>query len=145
MVDSDQDAEGEEETDLYEMDQQLQNAVHRAYSGENADGDQDADYDEDEDAEGEPDTELNINGDNDDTEPVGAVKMPDTAGSLDNDDAASPAADAEDDPAFENPSDSDAPAASPSSSESEADEEWEAESNSREDAEVDTTVRGNCM
>ncbi|GAQ08235.1 histone acetyltransferase mst2 [Aspergillus lentulus] len=145
MVDSDQDAEGEEETDLYEMDQQLQNAVHRAYSGENADGDQDADYDEDEDAEGEPDTELNINGDNDDAEPVGAVKMPDAAGSLDNGDAASAAADAEDDPAFENPSDSDAPAASPSSSESEADEEWEAESNSREDAEVDTTVRGNCI
>ncbi|PKX92683.1 putative histone acetyltransferase [Aspergillus novofumigatus IBT 16806] len=145
MVDSDQDAEGEEETDLYEMDQQLQNAVHRAYSGENAEGDQDADYDEDEDAEGEPDTELNINGDNDDAEPVGAVKVPDTAGSLENDDTASAAADAEDDPAFENPSDSDAPAASPSSSESEADEEWEAESNSREDAEVDTTVRGNCI
>ncbi|GFF41615.1 histone acetyltransferase mst2 [Aspergillus udagawae] len=145
MVDSDQDAEGEEETDLYEMDQQLQNAVHRAYSGETADGVQDADYDEDEDAEGEPDTELNINGDNDDAEPVGAVKIPDAAGSLDNDDAASAAADAEDDPAFENPSDSDAPAASSSSSESEADEEWEAESNSREDAEVDTTVRGNCI
>ncbi|KAF7160412.1 hypothetical protein CNMCM5623_005967 [Aspergillus felis] len=145
MVDSDQDAEGEEETDLYEMDQQLQNAVHQAYSGETAEVDQDADYDEDEDAEGEPDTELNINGDNDDAEPVGAVKMPDAAGSLDNDDAASAAADAEDDPAFENPSDSDAPAASPSSSESEADEDWEAESNSREDAEVDTTVRGNCI
>ncbi|KAF7117737.1 hypothetical protein CNMCM5793_006893 [Aspergillus hiratsukae] len=145
MVDSDQDAEGEEETDLYEMDQQLQNAVHRAYTGEAAEGDQDADYDEDEDAEGEPDTELNINGDNDDAEPVGAVKMPDAAGSLDNEDAASAAADAEDDPAFENESDSEAPAPSSSSSESEADEEWEAESNSREEEEVDTTVRGNCI
>src|SRR4029077_362903 len=36
-VDSDQDAEGEEDTDPYRMDQQLQDAVHKADSGEQVD------------------------------------------------------------------------------------------------------------
>ncbi|EAW10532.1 putative histone acetyltransferase [Aspergillus clavatus NRRL 1] len=149
LVDSDQDAEGEEETDLYEMDQQLQNAVHQAYSGEVADEDQDADYDEDLDAEGEPDTELTINGDNQNqgAESVGPVNVPDERRSVENnEDVVSATADGEGDPVFDNQSDSDASASSSSSSESDAgEEEWEAESNGREDAEGDQPVRGNCI
>lgn len=147
-VDSDQDAEGEEETDLYQMDQQLQDAVHRAYSGEVAEEAAHADHDHDLDAEGEPDTELMMNGVNDQTEPVGAVKLPDQEVSLDNEDAASGTADADGagDPVFENQSDSEAEASRPSSSSGESDDEWEGESNDRELAEADiNTVRGNCM
>ncbi|KAB8239381.1 putative histone acetyltransferase [Aspergillus alliaceus] len=144
VVDSDQDAEGEEETDLYQMDQQLQDAVHRAYSGEVAEEVDSAGREEDKDAEGEPDS----NGENDETEPVGAVKLPKGKSSPDNEDAA----DAEGDPAFDNQSDSDQDASSSSSNsrhsddEDEDDEEWEGESNDQDDVEVDnTTVRGNCI
>ncbi|PWY87640.1 hypothetical protein BO70DRAFT_351123 [Aspergillus heteromorphus CBS 117.55] len=136
MVDSDQDAEGEEETDLYQMDQQLQDAVHRAFSGEAAEEAATGDPGEDQDAEGEPDTEMNLDGDQNDTEPVGAVKLPNNAPSVDDEDAA----DAE--PAFENQSDSDHGA---SSSSQESDDEWEGESNDHEDAEVENLVRGNCI
>lgn len=92
-VDSDQDAEGEEETDFYQMDQQLQNAAHRAYTGEveenmdkSPDQDKDAEGEPDRDAEGEPDIEAIMNGDNDDAEPVGAVKLPDETAQLSDDD-----------------------------------------------------------
>ena len=138
MVDSDQDAEGEEETDLYQMDAQLQNAVHRAYSGEMAEetekhpGNEPTD---DADAEGEPDTEMNTGGENDETEPVGAVKLPDDVQS--SDEEAASVADADADSAFENES------SAPSSSESD-DEDWEGESN-HEDGEADIPSRGNCM
>lgn len=143
LVGSDQDAEGEEETDLYQMDAQLQNAVHRAYSGEIAEETENRhagniESAEDADAEGEPDPEANTGGDNDETEPVGAVKLPDDAQSSDNEDAD---ADADADPAFENEESS----AGPSSEESDADEEWEGESNGHEDAKADVISRGSCM
>lgn len=142
-VDSDLDAEGEEETDLYQMDQQLQDAVHRAYSGETDEEDRGGSGDE-QDAEGEPDTEMNGSGENDETEPVGAVKLPDDAPSVGEDDDIDADADVNGDPAFENDSNSDREASASSSPES--DDEWEAESNAREDAEVDNnTVRGNCL
>ncbi|KAL5362510.1 hypothetical protein BJX96DRAFT_154083 [Aspergillus floccosus] len=138
-VDSDQDAEGEEETDLYQMDQQLQDAVHRAYSGEVAEEAANAANtadDEDLDAEGEPDIELDLAGENVDAQPVGAVKVPEDAPTVDN----------EDDPAFEHHSDSEQEASGSSSSSQESDEEWEGESNDREDAEGDNnTVRGYCI
>lgn len=150
VVDSDQDAEGEEETDLYQMDAQLQNAVHRAYSGEVAEetGNRHAgnhELNEDVDAEGEPDSEANTGGGNEETEPVGAVKLPENAQSSDNEDAASETADAdaegEADPAFENNESS----AASSSEESDADEDWEGESHGREDAKADIASQGNCM
>ena len=147
MVDSDQDAEGEEETDLYQMDQQLQDAVHRAYSGEVAEEINSASCEDDKDAEGEPDSDLNPSGENDETEPVGAVKLPKGEPSLENDGVV----DTEVDAAFENQSDSDQDASGSNSSSQESDEEdddeeWDGESNDHDDAEVDNnTVRGNCM
>lgn len=144
MMDSDQDAEGEEETDFYQMDQQLQDAVHRAE--ENT-----MNNDEDRDADGEPDIEAILDGDNDETEPVGAVKLPDEAAqSSDNDedeDADADAdADAEADPVFENRSASDRAGSSSSSQASDAEEEeWDGESNIHEDAELGNILRNNCM
>ena len=147
MMDSDQDAEGEEETDFYQMDQQLQYAVHRAYSGEVAAEESMMNNDEDRDADGEPDVEAILDGDNDETEPVGAVKLPDEAAqSSDNDEGDEDAdadADAEADPAFENQS---AAGSSSSSQGSDAEEEeWEGESNIHEDAELGNILRNNCM
>ncbi|KAI9931344.1 hypothetical protein ASPWEDRAFT_145547 [Aspergillus wentii DTO 134E9] len=148
VVDSDQDAEGEEETDMYEMDQQLQDAVHRSYSAdatrEAGDEDAEAEPDEDQDAEGEPDIDANlVDGDNDETEPVGAVKLPDNIPTSDNEDAA----DADGDPAFENQSDSDNEGSGSSSSSqgSAGEADWEAESNGHDDAEMDNIIRGNCI
>ena len=139
MMDSDQDAEGEEETDFYQMDQQLQYAVHRAE--ESMDNN-----DEDRDADGEPDVEAILDGDNDETEPVGAVKLPDEAAQSsdnDEDEDAEADADAEADPAFENQS---AAGSSSSSQGSDAEEEeWEGESNIHEDAELGNILRNNCM
>lgn len=143
QVDSDLDAEGEEETDLYQMDQQLQDAVHRAYNGEVAEENGDsgaegetarADAQDDEDG-----------GDNDETEPVGAVKLPDREGSSEDEDAEFETADADADPAFEEDSDREASDAESSESESEAEEDWEAESNGREDADTDIRSRATCM
>lgn len=137
ILDSDQDAEGEE-TDLYQMDQQLQDAVHRAYSGEVAAEAGASDFDEDMDAEGEVDLDIIPNGEVEEAEPVGAVKIPEGAISPNNDDDA----DAAEDPEFHGHSESERDA----SSSSESDEEWEAESNGRAEVEADNnTVRGNCM
>ncbi|KAL4788177.1 hypothetical protein BJX76DRAFT_316573 [Aspergillus varians] len=131
IVDSDQDAEGEE-TDLYQMDQQLQDAVHRAYSGEVAAEIGAPEIDEDLDAEGEVD----------EAEPVGAVKIPEGVLSSNNDDDA----DAEEDPEFNEQSDSEREASDDSSASRDSDDEWEAESNGRAEVEADTnTVRGNCI
>ncbi|OJJ02809.1 hypothetical protein ASPVEDRAFT_132279 [Aspergillus versicolor CBS 583.65] len=137
ILDSDQDAEGEE-TDLYQMDQQLQDAVHRAYSGEVAAEAGASDFDEDMDAEGEVDLDVIPNGEVEEAEPVGAVKIPEGAISPNNDDDA----DAAEDPEFHGHSESERDA----SSSSESDEEWEAESNGRAEVEADNnTVRGNCI
>ncbi|KAL4930775.1 putative histone acetyltransferase [Aspergillus undulatus] len=144
-VDSDQDAEGEE-ADLYQMDQQLQDAVHRAYSGEVA-AETGAELDEDIDAEGEVDYDHLPDGEVDEAEPVGAVKIPDGAPSFDNGDDADADADAEadEDPEFNEQSDSEREGSSSSSSR-DSDEEWEAESNGRAELDADNnTVRGNCI
>ncbi|KAJ5637720.1 hypothetical protein N7490_007599 [Penicillium lividum] len=128
QVDSDLDAEGEEETDLYQMDQQLQDAVHRAFSGENGDTEAEARV-------------RNLQNGDDETEPVGAVKVPEDE-SFDEDDAESGIADADGDPAFE---DENEPEASGSSdSESEA-QDWEAESNGHEDGDAEIRSRTNCI
>lgn len=146
QADSDLDAEGEEETDLYEMDQQLQNAVHQSYSGE---------VDEENGHHGinggvlSRATNGGQNGDNDETEPVGAVKLPDGDDDNDddapseNDDGESGTADGDVDPAFEE--ENDQAASESSESESEAEEDWEAESNGREDADIDTRSGALCM
>ncbi|KAL4881718.1 hypothetical protein BJY04DRAFT_57028 [Aspergillus karnatakaensis] len=140
IVDSDLDAEGEE-TDLYQMDQQLQDAVHRAYSGEVAAETRDAALDEDLDAEGEEDPDVLPNGEVDEAEPVGAVKIPEGAASPNNEDDA----DADEDPEFQEQEDSDRERSSSSSSHN-SDDEWEAESNGRAEVEADNgTVRGNCL
>lgn len=140
QVDSDLDAEGEEETDLYHMDQQLQDAVHRAYTGEAAE----EDGNDEEPRLGE--TNALVDGEDDETEPVGAVKV------MDNDvssGAESEAADAdgEADSAFEDDNDRDASAveASESDSAGEEEEDWEAESNGHEDGDADNRSRVICM
>ncbi|KAJ5393769.1 uncharacterized protein N7487_011410 [Penicillium crustosum] len=141
-TDSDLDAEGEEETDLYEMDQQLQDAVHRAYTGE---------VDEDGPEEGADGNNSSVNGlngeedddDNDEAEPVGAVKLPDDDAGSEEDYAESETADADADPGFE-ANDRDASEPESSDHESEA-EEWEAESNGGEDVETDIRSGSNCL
>lgn len=147
QVDSDLDAEGEEETDLYHMDQQLQDAVHRAYTGEVAEEDGS-------DEHGETarlgETNAPVDGEDDETEPVGAVKvMDDDASSGAESEAADADADAdgEADSAFEDDNDRDVSAAEPSESDSagEEEEEWEAESNGQEDADTDNRSRVICM
>jgi histone acetyltransferase SAS3 len=137
QVDSDIDAEGEEETDLYQMDQQLQDAVHRAYSGEEAEENGDS---ADGDAMRDDANSDRQSGDNDETEPVGAVKIPDEDASSEDEDA-----DADGDPAFEDDNDRDASNAESSEGESEPEEDWEAESNGGEDADADIRSRANCM
>ncbi|PYH45261.1 putative histone acetyltransferase [Aspergillus saccharolyticus JOP 1030-1] len=151
FVDSEQDAEGEEETDLFQMDQQLQDAVHRALSGEPIDIAAAADPGTDQDAEGETDIEMDVNGAPLDAEPVGAVKLPKNASFGDEEDvvmsSADAEADADEDPASEHNSDSEheQDGSSSSSSSQESDDEWEGESNDHEDAEAENTVRGNCI
>ncbi|CAG7920883.1 unnamed protein product [Penicillium olsonii] len=141
-ADSDLDAEGEEETDLYAMDQQLQNAVHRAYTGE-ADGDG---LDDAANGDTSRSRALNEDGDaepgyNDYAEPVGAVKLPDGEAASDEEYAESEAGDA--DPVFQQ-NKRDASDVDSTDHESEA-EDWEAESNGREDAEADIRSRANCL
>ncbi|KAJ5205887.1 Acyl-CoA N-acyltransferase [Penicillium cf. griseofulvum] len=140
-TDSDLDAEGEEETDLYEMDQRLQDAVHRAYTGE---------VDEDGPEEAADGNNSSINGsngedddDNDEAEPVGAVKLRDDDAGSEEDYAESETADADADPGFE-ANERDASEPESSDHESEA-EDWEAESNSREDIETDIRSGANCV
>lgn len=138
-ADSDLDAEGEEENDLYEMDQQLQDAVHRAYTGE-------ADDDTPDEVTGRKHTRAHTSngdddGDNDEAEPVGAVKLPGQDAASEEEYAES--ADADGDPAFEE-NDRDASEAESSDHESEA-EDWEAESNGREEVELDIPSRGTCV
>lgn len=145
QVGSDLDAEGEEETDLYEMDQQLQDAVHRSYSGE--DGEEDAERGAEAEASfGDAEGSGN-SAENDDTAPVGAVKLAgdDEASDEEDADGEYESADGDVDPAFED--DNDQQASEHSDSESEADEEWEAESNGHEDEDVEADVRSrtNCM
>lgn len=144
LVDSDQDAEGEEDTDLYQMDQQLQNAVQKA------DADEDA---EDPGSSPEPPLEDNKSyeesaGENEDevsapSEDEGVVKAPrlrrrqKRSGDASNSDENEPDLDAP----FENGSDRHS-----SSDESDAEaEDWEVESNERDDVELDKGPRGNCM
>ena len=141
QIDSDIDAEGEEETDLYHMDQQLQDAVHRAYSGEEAEDNGDS---ADSEAMRDDANSDQLSGDNDETEPVGAVKVPDDEASSEEEDADADA-DADADPAFEDENDRDASNAESSEGESEAEEDWEAESNGGEDADADIRSRANCM
>lgn len=143
-VDSELDAEGEEETDVYQMDAQLQDAIHRAYSGDVGEGSRNHQVRNGQpangpDAEGELETEGNAGGHAEENEPVVAVKRPGDDASSGDEDVASDAVDADADPAFENSESS-----SSEASDAEGDD-WEGESNGREDAEADNVGRGNCM
>lgn len=131
---SDQDAEGEEETDLYQMDQQLQDAVHRAYSGEVAE-----ENGNDEVAGQTKESASSL--ENDDSDVVGAVKIRDGDTSYLSEDAD---AEADADPAFEDRSDHGSNS-EPSDQESDAEEDWDAESNDRDEADGDARSRANCM
>ena len=144
QMDSDLDAEGEEETDLYEMDQQLQNAVHRSYTGEEAEDNRGGAVD---DVISRIGKRIRVNGgDIDETEFVGAVKVPEAEESSD-EDSATGTADADGDPAFEDDVDNESGASPTDSTGSESDdqEDWEAESNGHDDADVDIRSRANCM
>lgn len=143
VVDSDQDAEGEEDPDLYQMDQQLQDAVHKSVSceqaaeveaGEEAKREEQQGNDKDEGVE-LPDAEE------DDAEAVGAVKLPEGEAKSDSEDG-------EADAPFEHESNEDNGKSEPDSSSDESDaeeEEWEAESNDHEDVDAEKSGRGNCM
>ncbi|KAJ5988058.1 hypothetical protein N7481_003268 [Penicillium waksmanii] len=138
QVDSDLDADGEEETDLYHMDQQLQDAVHRAYTGEVAEEDGN-----DEAHSGKKGVQEGGD-DDDETEPVGAVKGLDHDGSSE---AESGIADAEGeaDSAFEDDNDRDASESDSAPEEEEEEGDWEAESNGPEDEEIDNRSRVICI
>ncbi|KAJ5908786.1 Acyl-CoA N-acyltransferase [Penicillium taxi] len=137
QVDSDLDAEGEEETDMYGMDQQLQDAVHRAYTGElGEEVGQSWTNGEVHSVNAQPD------GDNDETEPVGAVKLPDDAALSDDEDEES----ADSDPPFEDDdNENDRDVSEHSEPESEAEEDWEDESNGQEDGDLDIPSRATCL
>ncbi|KAJ5102575.1 Acyl-CoA N-acyltransferase [Penicillium argentinense] len=142
QIDSDLDAEGEEETDLYQMDQQLQDAVHRAYSGEVAEEDADT-------TTGGARTgtsHAQDGGEDDETAPVGAVKGLNEEEDSSEAESGMADADGDVDSAFEDDQDQDASNGESSDSESAADEEdWEAESNGREDADTDNRSRVICL
>ncbi|KAJ5109003.1 hypothetical protein N7456_005678 [Penicillium angulare] len=142
QADSDLDAEGEEETDLYQMDQQLQNAVHRAYSGEDGEENNASGVEE---AKSPSARRAQNSGDNDETEPVGAVKLPnDDSSSVDEDaeSATAGTADGDGDPAFEEEHEREVSESSESESEA---EEWEAESNGHEDGDAEIRSHTNCI
>lgn len=141
--------EEELETDAHQMDQQLQEAVQRAYSGEEAEeaGTGPA-GDMEDNGEYYSATDADADGDNDESEPVGAVKLPDGSGLSDADDADYEPADEEAaDPPYKDDDPDDQIKRSTSSSDSEAgEEEWEAESNNHEDGDdAVNTAPANCM
>lgn len=152
MVDSDQDAEGEEDTDLYQMDQQLQDAVHKADSGEHEEDDAsqaehlDVPNEDLVENKGKGVARPRLDEDDEETVPVGAVKLPEGQINSESEDAESDADDV--DAAFEEESNEDNEKSESGSGSDESDgeeEEWEAESNDGEDAEGDKSGRGNCM
>ncbi|GAD94447.1 protein mst2 [Paecilomyces variotii No. 5] len=153
VVDSDQDAEGEEDTDLYQMDQQLQDAVHKAASGhEDDDASQAGLHDDAQNQEPQTNKGKDVarsgqeEDDDDEAVPVGAVKLPEGQADSDSEDAESDDGDA--DAAFEDESneDNEKSASGSGSDESDGEEEdWEAESNDGDDGEGDKPGRGNCI
>ncbi|KAL2005766.1 hypothetical protein VTN00DRAFT_10259 [Thermoascus crustaceus] len=148
VVDSDQDAEGEEDTDLYQMDQQLQDAVHKSVSCEQSDEEEAAEVEAGQEAKGEEqqgnDKDEGVelpDAEEDDAEAVGAVKLPEGEANSDSEDG-------EADAPFENESNEDNGKSEPDSSSDESDaeeEEWEAESNDHEDVDAEKSGRGNCI
>ena len=144
----DQDAaREEEETDLRRMDQQLQEAVHRAYSGEDAE-EAEREVTAFTELDGEQGSDTDADGDYDESEPVGAVKLPDGPNVSDDEEAASEAVDGDDaDPLYENENQSDKGDESTSSSrESGVDEdEWVGDSRQHGEGDAGNLVRANCM
>ncbi|KAK2746570.1 hypothetical protein FQN55_005557 [Onygenales sp. PD_40] len=151
LVDSDQDAEGDEDYEMYQeippdgttphpdntdepanLGKDVEAIIaEEGQAGEQQPGDEVAeDEDGDADADGEPD---------DESEAVGAVKFPDgdAKSESDADDA---------DVAFENESsEANRSSSSDSSEESEVEEEWEAESNDHEEADAEALNPNNCI
>lgn len=133
MVDSDQDAEGEEDPDLYELDQRLQDAVQKEDAGEQAEDEEEAAMESEPtddgkiEAESEEEEPRSLDADNEDfVDTVKPRKRRKRAASevLESDDA---------EVAYES--------AKSESDDAEA-EEWEAEN---DEAEADKSSHGNCM
>lgn len=145
LIDSDQDAEGEEDTDLYQMDQQLQNAVQMADADDEAgrvDASSPEPMPEDNKSYEESlgDNEDEVSAASEDEEVVQAPRLrrrQRRSGAASDSDANDPDLDAP----FENGSDRQS-----SSDESDVEaEDWEVESNEKDDLEADKGPRGNCM
>ncbi|KAH8697631.1 hypothetical protein BGW36DRAFT_296582 [Talaromyces proteolyticus] len=145
LVDSDQDAEGEEDTDLYQMDKQLQNAVQQADADEQA---EDIDASEESPIEDSKSYEESVEANEDElsdaSEEDGVIKVP-RLRRRGNADSNSDADDADPDAAFENGSEKNS-ASGVSSDESDAEADgWDAESNERDDLEGEKGPSGNCI
>jgi histone acetyltransferase SAS3 len=132
VVDSDQDAEGEEDTDLYRMDQQLQGAVHKEGSGEQADEDE---------VEGDIDDDSKLSDIQVDKENIIAINTLEIEGN-----AGVEAVDAGATVMNESHIEGTKSDSNPNSEASDGDEEeWEAESNERDEIEVEKVGGNNCM
>lgn len=146
LVDSDQDAEGEEDTDLYQLDQELQSAVQKAEAGDAAEDEPTAESEVGDDNRSEDESAVvnddAVSRDSEDDDEIVDSRRPSrvrATGSLSKSDNE----ESDPDVAFENGleahSDSDSV-----SNESDAEaEDWDVESNEKDDA--DKLIRGNCM
>ncbi|PCG91316.1 Zinc finger, PHD-type [Penicillium occitanis (nom. inval.)] len=150
-VDSDQDAEGEEDTDLYQMDQELQSAVQKADAGSAVEEDEptaESDAAEDDNKSEEEDYADQVNDDavsreseNDYDETPRRPRRGRRSAAI-----SSKSDDEESDPdvAYGN-----GDARSDSDSESNASdreaEDWEAESNGNDENDADKLIRSNCI
>jgi hypothetical protein len=141
LLDSDQDAEGEEDTDLYQLDQELQSAVQKADDAVEDDDEPTAESDfAEENRSGDESAEdvASRDHENDDEFEVSQKLRRGRRG------ADASKSDGEESDAFENGLDSHSESNS-NESDQEA-EDWEAESNGKEeDHDGDKIVRSNCM
>lgn len=163
LLDSDQDAEGEEDTDFHQLDQELQSAVQKADARDAVEDDGEAaggpefveenrseasveDVNDDaasQDSEND-DGDVDVDDDDDDEDFEGSRRLrPGRRGAG----LSSKSDDEESDPddAFENGLDAHSGSDS-NSNESDAEaEDWDAESNGKDDNDGDKIARGNCM
>jgi histone acetyltransferase SAS3 len=149
-VDSDQDAEGEEDTDLYQLDQELQSAVQKADAGDAAGTDVTADSDaaEDDNKSEEEDYAEQVNDDavsreseNEYDETPRRPRRGRRSAAI-----SSKSDDEESDPdvAFGN-GDARSDSESGSNESDREAEDWEAESNGTDENDADKLIRSNCM
>jgi histone acetyltransferase SAS3 len=126
-----------------QMDQQLQDAVHKADVGDQAEEDEAAVESESTDESKSEDEEGSSESEDDDS--VDAIKLRQREIRAGSEDSESDAEEADPDAIFENGSDAKSNSDSSSEgSDGEADD-WEAESNDRDEIEADKPGPGNCM